>query len=672
MSKKIEESTRLVIDSLPANLKRFVYSVIEDGCFLKEEFLRIAKVDDVQDEELNEIVEFLEQDLGLELLESDSIDYSDDEDDDNTYKGYKDESNEVDMEDEEYNFYAKQLEKSNLGTISFGVQDSVQSYLKQINTVQLLTAAGEVAIAKRIEVASKLVMFALCESPITINYLLSWFNKYQMGDVRLGAILDLDLMYSAFVDKKERKTIDKSEECIEDNELEDDDETSDEDDEEELSVVTRKKSSSGVPVAVAEETLTPIVCELFSKISKIFTKIEKIQKERLDGLLESSVLDNKLEEKYLKLRLELFNIIHKMYFVEDRILEVLDILKENTVKLMGLEGKMYRLAKSVNKKLTLQDFIEEWSGNEINMLWTKKLLKSKSNIFTKFAKQYNKEIIQIQKDIYNISSILGQPIFEYKNVVDLVRQGQREAEKAKKEMVKANLRLVVKSARKCVARAMGLDLSDLIQDGNSGLMKAVDKFDYRLGNKFSTYATNWITQSITRSISCNGRTIRIPVHMIDNISKKDKAIRRFMHKFGREPTVAEISKMTSLSEDKIYKAMKINVNPIPIEKPFKVDDDENDRSQVIPNDKAKDPIDYAVQKNLRRVLTLTLATLEPTEEMVLRKRKGIGGENIEYTLEEVGTYLGLTRERVRQIQEKAKNKLLHPTRAKILRSFYEN
>ena len=292
-----------------------------------------------------------------------------------------------------------------------------------------------------------------------------------------------------------------------------------------------------------------------------------------------------------------------------------------------------------------------------------------SNLFSmNFAKNHEAEILKIQSDITNIANETGQPTAEYKKVVELVRRGQAESARAKREMIEANLRLVIKFAKKSSNRGLGLDFSDLVQDGNIGLMKAVDKFDYRLGNKFSTYATNWIQQGISRSIADQARTIRIPVHMIDNIHKIQRATRQFLHKYGRSPTAEELSKIIYLPVDKIHKAMKVNLKPISLEAPVGTEDDSS-RIEIIADETAKNPFVFAAQKNLRKIVTQVLSELENKEDTVLRKRFGINTDTC--TLEEVGSYLGVTRERIRQIEQKALQKLNHPTRRRKLHSFLE-
>ena len=695
MTKKLDEATKLLVDSLPENLKELALSANEMGYLSQSDFDAAFQADEVPDEEQDEVVEFFKQDLGLEILETDSDRFARDmekyyEEDEDSYSRDKTrdllnaDAEQVDVNDEDYEHYAKQLERSSTGNLVLGIQDSVQSYLKQIGTVQLLTAAGEIAIAQRIEAASRLMVYGLCESPMTIQAMLNWYQQLLNGEIRLRHIVNLEVMYSSEseqkslaaltdtlkskgvdqVDDLDDDDLDALEESVSDDDDDDDMDGEDEDGKKE----DGQRSSSGVPIPVMEDSLMPMITELFTKIKRIFTGMQKLQAKRLENLLVSSKPDETLEKKYTKARFELFEYVGKIRLNDDRIAEIMEKLTQRDQLLMGLEGKMLRLALAC--KVKREEFLAEYTGNEINRNWVKKLAKNKSTAWQNFAVKHQADVLKIQDDIAAIVKETGQPTAEYKKVVELVRRGQSEAARAKREMIEANLRLVIKFAKKSSNRGLGLDFSDLVQDGNIGLMKAVDKFDYRLGNKFSTYATNWIQQGISRSIADQARTIRIPVHMIDNIHKIQRATRQFMHKHGRQPTAEELSKIIYLPVEKIHKAMKVNLRPISLEAPVGSEDDSS-RIEFIADETAKNPFTSAAQKNLRKIVTQILSELDPKEETVLRQRFGMS-TNKTSTLEEVGEYIGVTRERIRQIEQKALNKLKHPTRARKLRSFLED
>ena len=694
MAKKLDEATKLLIESLPENLQKLASNAVEVGYLSQMDFTAATEADEIPAEEQEEVLDFFQQDLGLEILETDNYSknlekYYDDDDSDNQLDKTRNllnaDAEQVDVNDDDYDHYAKQLERSQTGNLVLGVQDSVQSYLKQIGTVQLLTAAGEVAIAQRIEAASRLMVYGLCESPMTIKAMLDWYQQLLNEDIRLRYIVNLEVMYSSDAEQKSLAAISETLKSkgvehvddLDDDDLDDleestmSDDEDDEDDEDEEDGIKKEdtpRGTSGVPIPVMEDALMPMVMELFGKIKKIFNSMQKLQAKRLENLETSSKPDEALEKKYAKMRVELFEHVSKIRLNDDRIAEILEQLTKRDQLLMGLEGKLLRLAMA--NKIKREDFLAEYTGNEINRNWVKKLMRSKNPAWANFAKNHEKDILKIQEDITAIAHETGQPTAEYKKVVELVRRGQAEAARAKREMIEANLRLVIKFAKKSSNRGLGLDFSDLVQDGNIGLMKAVDKFDYRLGNKFSTYATNWIQQGISRSIADQARTIRIPVHMIDNIHKIQRATRQFMHKYGRQPTPEELSKIIYLPVDKIHKALKVNLKPISLEVPVGSEDDSS-RIEIIADETAKNPFVSAAQKNLRKIVTQILSELDPKEETVLRQRFGMS-TNKTSTLEEVGEYIGVTRERIRQIEQKALNKLKHPTRARKLRSFLED
>jgi len=685
--KKIDETTRSLVEQLPENLRELANSALENGFLSELDFDAAMILDEIPEEEQEDILSFFKQDLGLEVLESALFDkrleqFYDADDDGNARardfnKMLESGAEQVDINDDADEHYTKQLERSTTGLIALGIQDSVQSYLKSIGTVQLLTAAGEVAIAQRIEAANKLMIYGLCESPMTIRAMLDWYEQLVNEEVSLRYVVNLEAMYSSDAEKKslaalvyamKAKGVEDVDD-LEDDDLDDpvlDDSEAEEDEEDEEGDSEKPaRSSSGVPIPVMEEAILPEVMTLFAKMKKIFQKMEKTQTTRLENLMKTAKLDDRLEKDYSKERLKLYECVNQIKLSDDRVHEILEKLTARNALLLGLEGKLLRLATS--QKIKREDFLAEYLGNELNKNWIKNIARKKEPAWQKFAEKYNSEIQKIQGEILRIAMETGQPTGEYKRVVELVRRGQAEASRAKREMIEANLRLVIKYAKRSSTRGLGLDFSDLVQDGNIGLMKAVDKFDYRMGNKFSTYATNWIQQGISRSIADQARTIRIPVHMIDNIYKIQKASRQFTHKHGRTPTAEELSRLIGLPVDKIHKALKVNLKPISLEAPVGTEDDSS-RMEIIADETAMNPFIVAAQKNLRKIVSQTLDGLDPKEETVIRMRFGMS-TNQPCTLEDVGKYLGVTRERVRQIEQKALQKLKHPTRARKLRSF---
>jgi RNA polymerase primary sigma factor len=517
---------------------------------------------------------------------------------------------------------------------------------------------------------------------MTIRAMLDWYRQLLDGEVHLRYVVNLEVMYSSDSEKKSLATLvdamkskgvedvdalddeDLEETAIEEVGGEEDDEE-EADDEEAIVAEKPARGSSGVPIPVMEEAVMPQVMDLFAKIKKIFGKMETMQEYRLENLKKTAKPDEKLEKEYEREKLKLYECVNQIRLSDDRIADILEKLTARNALLMGLEGKLLRLATA--QKIKRDEFLKEYAGNELNKNWVKNISRKKEPAWRKFAEKHAADIQKIQSEISRIAFETGQPTTEYKKVVELVRRGQIESARAKREMIEANLRLVIKFAKKSSNRGLGLDFADLVQDGNIGLMKAVDKFDYRLGNKFSTYATNWIQQGISRSIADQARTIRIPVHMIDNIHKIQKASRQFMHKKGRMPTAEELSKMIYLPVDKIHKAMKVNLKPISLEAPVGTEDDSS-RMEIIEDTTAMNPFIAAAQKNLRKIVSQTLDGLDPKEETVIRMRFGMS-TNQPCTLEDVGKYLGVTRERIRQIEQKALMKLKHPTRARKLKSF---